>query len=109
MIADEQRRYRIRPLANLPFLNAVQRAIGIDGGYVRLAGRGSGQDGWFEVIVRKSLREDGAHAASHTFIHSSTSPPIGVLTFLAQECVRANQPVTFLSVGDDTARGPAGF
>jgi hypothetical protein len=32
--------------------------VGIDGGYIRLAGHSSRQDGWFEVIVGRSLRDD---------------------------------------------------
>ncbi len=35
------------------------RAVGIGGGYLRLAGHRRRQDGWFEVIVGKSMREQG--------------------------------------------------
>jgi len=36
------------------------RAVGIDGGYLRLAGHRRRQDGCFEVIVGKSMRNQDA-------------------------------------------------
>ncbi|MCP3711800.1 ISKra4 family transposase [Paraburkholderia sp. CNPSo 3274] len=80
------------------------RAVGIDGGYIRLAGHSSRQDGWFEVIVGKSLHDDGgghSFAYVHTLEHA---PAERMLAFLAQEGVGADQPVTFLSDGGDTVR-----
>lgn len=34
------------------------KAVGIDGGYIRRAGVTSRQEGWFEVMVGKSQRDD---------------------------------------------------
>ncbi|MBB2918405.1 hypothetical protein FHX60_002809 [Cupriavidus alkaliphilus] len=42
------------------------RAVGIDGGFLRRAGYRRRQDGWFEVIVGKSLRDqDGGHGFAY--------------------------------------------
>jgi DNA-directed RNA polymerase subunit RPC12/RpoP len=80
------------------------RAVGIDGGYIRLAGHSSRQDGWFEVIVGKSLRDDG-RGHSFAYVHTLEHEPADrMLAFLAQEGVGADQPVTFLSDGGDTVR-----
>jgi hypothetical protein len=80
------------------------RAVGIDGGYIRLAGHSSRQDGWFEVIVGKSLRDNGG-GRSFAYVHTLEHAPADrMLAFLAQEGVGADQPVTFLSDGGDTVR-----
>lgn len=80
------------------------RAVGIDGGYIRLAGHSSRQDGWFEVVVGKSLRDDGS-GHSFAYVHTLEHAPVDrMLAFLAQEGVAADQPVTFLSDGGDTVR-----
>jgi len=44
---------------------------GIDGGYIRLAGHSSRRDGWFEVIVGKSLCDGGRGQAAHAQSRSS--------------------------------------
>jgi hypothetical protein len=78
--------------------------VGIDGGYIRLAGHSSRQDGWFEVIVGKSQRDDGS-GHSFTYVHTLEHEPADrMLAFLAQEGGGADQPVTFLSDGGDTVR-----
>ncbi|GLC95802.1 hypothetical protein Tamer19_52110 [Cupriavidus sp. TA19] len=52
------------------------RAVGIDGGFLRRAGHRRRQDGWFEVIVGKSLRDqDGGH--SFTYVHKLERRPAG--------------------------------
>lgn len=80
------------------------RAVGIDGGYIRLAGHSSRQDGWFEFIVAKSLRDD-SRGHSFTYVHTLEHEPIDrMLAFLSQEGVGAGQPVTFQSDGGDTVR-----
>jgi hypothetical protein len=48
--------------------------VGIDGGYIRLAGHSSRQDGWFEVIVGKSLRDDG-RGHSFAYVHTLEYDP----------------------------------
>jgi len=78
--------------------------VGIDGGYIRLAGHSSRQDGWFEVIVGESLRDDGG-GHSFAYVHTLEQAPADrMLAFLSQEGVSADQPVTFLSDGGDTVR-----
>lgn len=104
-VPREQRRYVDLPAGRcaIPQRSSV-RAVGIDGGYIRLAGHSSRQDGWFEVIVGKSLRDDGR---GHSFAYAHTlepEPADRMLAFLAQEGVGADQPVTFLSDGGDTVR-----
>ena len=104
-IAVEQRRYVDLPAGRcaIPQHSSV-RAVGIDGGYIRLAGHSSRQDGWFEVIVGKSLRDDG-RGHSFAYVHTLEHEPADrMLAFLAQEGVGADQPVTFLSDGGDTVR-----
>ncbi|MFS8980923.1 ISKra4 family transposase [Cupriavidus necator] len=80
------------------------RAVGIDGGYLRLARHRRRQDGWFEVIVGKSLRDqDGGH--SFAYVHKLERRPADRMwNFLLREGVQPSQPVTFLSDGGDTVR-----
>ncbi len=80
------------------------RAVGIDGGYLRLAGHRRRQDGWFEVIVGKSMRDqDTGH--SFTYVHKLEHRPADrMMNFLLREGVQPSQPVTFLSDGGDTVR-----
>ena len=104
-IAVEQRRYVDLPAGRcaIPQHSSI-RAVGIDGRYIRLAGHSSRQDGWFEVIVGKSLRDDG-RGHSFAYVHTLEHEPADrMLAFLAQEGVGADQPVTFLSDGGDTVR-----
>ncbi|MEX3845495.1 ISKra4 family transposase [Paraburkholderia sp. BR10882] len=104
-VAVEQRRYVDLPAGRcaIPQRSSV-RAVGIDGGYIRLAGHSGRQDGWFEVIVGKSLRDDG-RGHSFAYVHTLEHEPADrMLAFLAQEGVGADQPVTFLSDGGDTVR-----
>jgi hypothetical protein len=88
---------------DIPQCSSV-RAVGIDGGYIRLAGHSSRQDGWFEVIVGKSLRDD---RRGHSFanVHKLEHKPVDrMLAFLSREGVALGQPVTFLSDDGDTVR-----
>jgi len=80
------------------------RAVGIDGGYLRLAGHRRRQDGWFEVIVGKSMRDqDTGH--SFAYVHKLERRPADRMwNFLLREGVQPSQPVTFLSDGGDTVR-----
>ena len=80
------------------------KAIGIDGGYIRLAGRKSRQDGWFEVMVGKSQRRD-SHGCCFAYVHRlEPDPTKRMRDFLDHEGVRPDQPVLFLSDGGDTVR-----
>jgi hypothetical protein len=80
------------------------KAIGIDGGYIRLAGRSSRQDGWFEVMVGKTQRHDRA-GRCFAYVHRLEPDPAGRMQeFLRQEGIGAAEPVTFLSDGGMTVR-----
>jgi len=79
------------------------RAVGIDGGYLRLAGHGRRQDGWFKVIVGKSMRDqDTGH--SFAYVHKLENRPADRMPnfLLREEGVQPSQPITFLSDGGDT-------
>jgi hypothetical protein len=55
-------RHPNRPALNafgLPTRNPL-RAVGIDGGYVKASDAASRQEGWFEVMVGKSLPRAGS-------------------------------------------------
>jgi hypothetical protein len=68
------------------------RAVGIDGGYLRLAGHRRRQDGWFEVIVGKSMREqDTGH--SFAYVHKlERRPAIACgISFYVKVCNRVNR------------------
>ncbi len=69
---------------------SLVRAVGIDGGYLylRLAGHRRRQDGWFEVIVGKSMRDqDAGH--SFAYMHKLEHRPADrMLNFLRREGVQ---------------------
>lgn len=87
----------------IPTPSAV-KAIGIDGGYVRAYDKKSRQKGWFEVIVGKSQRDDGA-GKCFAYVHRlEPDPSARMQHFVNHEGIGADQPVTFLSDGGDTVR-----
>ena len=89
------------------------KAIGVDGGYVRLAGHKSRSDGWFEVIVGKRQRTD-RKGACFAYVHRlAPDPGRRIERFFTHEGIHPDQPVTFFSDGGDTVRqaqfGPGAF
>jgi hypothetical protein len=61
--------------------------------------------GWFEVIVGKSLPDEGA-SKCFGFVHTyDTRPKRRLFEVLKSQGMQANQQVTFLSDGGDTVRG----
>jgi hypothetical protein len=91
------------PVPYIPQRSPV-KAIAVDGGYIRSAGVTSRQEGWFEVMVGKSQRED---QAGHCFAYVQRledDPPGRMMQFLEHEGIEPDQPVTFLSDGGDTVR-----
>ena len=82
-IAAEQRRHinLSAGRCDIPQRSSV-RAVGIDGCYIQLAGDRSRLDGWFEVIVGKSLRDDRRGIASRTFTNLRATRPIVCWLFL---------------------------
>jgi hypothetical protein len=78
--------------------------VGLDGGYVHSCEQPNRQEGWFEVIVGKSLTPEG-DAKCMAFVHKRESKPKRrIFELLRTQGVHANQPVTFLSDGGETVR-----
>ena len=71
--------------------------VGLDGGYVHSCEQPNRQEGWFEVIVGKSMTPEG-DAKCVAFVHKRDSKPKRrIFALLKSQGVHANQPVTFLS------------
>jgi hypothetical protein len=84
------------------------RAVGIDGGYVKASDAPSRQEGWFEVMVGKSLPRAG-NGQVFAFVHRlEPKPNERMERFLAEQGVFPAQPTTFLSDGGETVRQAQG-
>ena len=91
----------------LPKRNPL-RAVGIDGGYVKASNAPSRQEGWFEVMVGKSLPRAGTGQV-FAFVHRLEAQPTERMErFLAEQGVFPAQPTTFLSDGGETVRQAQG-
>jgi hypothetical protein len=78
--------------------------VGLDGGYVHARDEQSRKAGWFEVIVGKSLPDEGA-SKCFGFVHTyDPRPKRRLFEVLKSQGMQANQQVTFLSDGGDTVR-----
>jgi hypothetical protein len=78
--------------------------VGLDGGYVHARDERSRKAGWFEVIVGKSLPDEGT-SKCFGFVHTyDTKPKRRLFEVLKSQGMQANQQVTFLSDGGDTVR-----
>jgi hypothetical protein len=78
--------------------------VGLDGGYVHSCEQRSRQEGWFEVIVGKSVPAEGA-AKRFAFVNAyDKKRKRRLFEVLQSQGVHANQPVTFLSDGGETMR-----
>jgi hypothetical protein len=78
--------------------------VGIDGGYVHSAAQTSRRDGWFEIIVGKSVPAEGA-AKCFGFVQSyDTKPKRRLVEVLKGQGMQMNQQVTFLTDGGDDVR-----
>jgi hypothetical protein len=78
--------------------------VGLDGGYVHARDERSRKAGWFEVIVGKSMPDEGASkcfGCVHTY---DTKPKRRLFEVLKSQGMQVNQQVTFLSDGGDTVR-----
>lgn len=70
-VVVEQRRYADLPADRRAVpRHSSGRAVGIDDGHVRLAGRSSRQDYWFGVVAG-IISGRRSRTASRTFMHSS--------------------------------------
>jgi hypothetical protein len=109
---DEEAHHRLKsqPVLNvfgLPKRNPL-RAVGIDGGYVKASDAPSRQEGWFEVMVGKSLPREGSGQV-FAFVHRlEPKPNERMERFLAEQGVFPTQPTTFLSDGGETVRQAQG-
>ncbi len=87
----------------LPKRHPLQ-AVGIDGAYVKATDAPSRQEGWFEVIVGKSLPREGSGNV-FAFVHRLEQKPTERRAhFLTEHGVDPTQPTTFLSDGGETVR-----
>jgi hypothetical protein len=84
---------------------AAPLIVGIDGGYVHAKDQRSRAEGWFEVIVGKSMSQDGESSKCFGFVSRYDSKPKRRLfEMLNSQGMQMNQAVTFLSDGGDTVR-----
>ncbi|MGH9455268.1 MAG: ISKra4 family transposase, partial [Terriglobia bacterium] len=78
--------------------------VGLDGGYVHACGQASRQEGWFEVIVGKSITAQ-EESKCFAFVHKyDQKPKRRVFEVLRSQGAHAGQPVAFLSDGGETVR-----
>jgi hypothetical protein len=74
--------------------------VGLDSGYVHSCEQPNRQEGWFEVIVGKSITTEG-DARCVAFVHKRDSKPKRrIVELLKSQGAHANQPVMFLSDGE---------
>jgi hypothetical protein len=83
---------------------AAPLTVGLDGGYVHARDERSRKAGWFEVIVGKSLSDEGASKCFGFVRTYDTKPKRRLFEVLKFQGMQANQQVTFLSDGGDTVR-----
>jgi hypothetical protein len=84
---------------------AVPRVVGLDGVYVHAKDQRSRTEGWFEVIVGKSLATEDQASKCFGFVSRYAPQPKGRLfEWLKTQGMQRDQPVTFLSDGGDTVR-----
>ena len=77
----------------------------MDGAYVHAQDQPSRTEGWFEVLVGKSLAAEGRAAKCFAFVSRyDPEPERRLLELLKSLGLQPNQPVTFLSDGGDTVR-----
>jgi hypothetical protein len=79
--------------------------VGLDGAYVHAKGQPSRTEGWFEVIVGKSLPAQDQTPKCFGFVSRyDPEPERRFSAWLEGQGLQSNQPVTFLSDGGDTVR-----
>lgn len=93
-----QRDWEELPRPELPL------TVGLDGGYVHSCEQTSKSDGWFEVIVGKSMTAQKT-AKCFGFVNSyDEKPKRRIFEVLQAQGMQMNQQITFLSDGGDTVR-----
>jgi len=93
------------PGETAPSTPVTPLVVGLDGCYVHAVGQRSRTEGWFEVIVGKSLAIEDRAAKCFGFVSRYDAVPRHRLcAWLNAQGVQTTQPVTFLSDGGDTVR-----
>jgi hypothetical protein len=88
-----------------PSKPATPLVVGLDGCYVHAAGQRSRTEGWFEVIVGKSLATEDHAAKCFGFVSRYDPKPKRRLSaWIDGQGLQEDQPVTFLSDGGETVR-----
>ncbi len=78
--------------------------VGIDGGYVHSSEQTSKTNGWFEVIVGKSMTAQGSSKCFGFVNCHDRKPKRRLFELLKSQGMQMNQQITFLSDGGDTVR-----
>jgi hypothetical protein len=93
-----ERDWEALPRPDLPL------TVGIDGGYVHSCAQTDRHEGWFEVIVGKSIPAEGP-AKCFGFVQGyDQKPKRRLFELLKSQGMQMNQQVTFLSNGGETVR-----
>jgi hypothetical protein len=83
--------------------------VGLDGGYVHSTNQKSRTEGWFEVIVGKSMSAEG-EAKCLAFVNKyDDKPKRRLFEVLKSQGMQADQQVAFFSDGRDTVRNSPQF
>jgi len=78
--------------------------VGLDGGYVHSSQQRSKRDGWFEVIVGKSMPADGASKCFGIVQTYDHKPKRRLFEVLRSQGMQMNQQVVFLTDGGEDVR-----
>lgn len=82
--------------------------VGIDGGYIHARDGDNRKAGWFEVIVGKSIPDEG-DTKRFAFVHQyEEQPQRHLIEALKLQGLSMRQSITFLSDGGDTVRNIQG-
>ena len=92
-----------RDWANLPRPD-LPLTVGIDGGYVHSNHPESRTEGWFEVIVGKSIKADGTAKCFGFVCGVDRKPRRRLFQVLQSQGMQMNQQITFLSDSGDLVR-----
>jgi len=92
-----------RDWANLPRPD-LPLTVGIDGGYVHSKNPRSRPEGWFEMIVGKSIKADGTAKCFGFVCGIDRKPRRRLFQVLQSQGMQMNRQIAFLSDGGETVR-----
>jgi hypothetical protein len=78
--------------------------VGLDGGFVHAQEQPSRQEGWFEVIVGKSMSAEGPSKCLAFVQTYEEKPKRRLFELLKSQNIQMNQPVTFFTDGGEDIR-----